>query len=210
MELRMMGNIPDQVVPVAAFDPALPLPAKDGMHFPGKEVGKNKGPDGEWYRLKKVFIFRFESGRRVCIDFEFDFDNLPPGDLPDDPVCRLYDQQLFRRIGFQEGRLNLGILVLFSYGQADFTPERPNFFLQGARETGKIKAISGPEKREIKVLRESVQSIKNPQGCPAVKSSLVEKLASPEPQKRNLLKELPKRPDGILHINRFVTLEQSG
>ena len=67
IKLWMVGDIPYEIVPVTGLDPALPLPAQDGMHLPGKEIGKQKGPDGERNGLKKVFIFRAESRRGVCV-----------------------------------------------------------------------------------------------------------------------------------------------
>jgi len=54
VELRMTGREPDEIVPVPALDPALPFPAQNGVHFPGKEVGQAKRPDGEGDRPQEI------------------------------------------------------------------------------------------------------------------------------------------------------------
>jgi hypothetical protein len=50
----IIGDEPNEVIPVTVLNPVLPTAAQDCMHFTGKKVRQNIGSDRERDRMEKI------------------------------------------------------------------------------------------------------------------------------------------------------------
>src|SRR5690348_16929845 len=106
MQLGVVGHIPYEVVPIAPLYAVLPSPAQDRMHLARKKVRQNIGTHAEGNWMQQKLIFSCKSRRRIGVDFETDFDDLPVRNLPQKRVVRFNHHQMLNGVGLQKGRLD--------------------------------------------------------------------------------------------------------
>ena len=104
MHLRMMGRVPNQVVPIPPFHPALPLPAENGVQFARKQVRQAVHAHAERDRLQQVPALGLEPARRIRIHLQFDLQRLARRKPAQQLIRGVDDEQLPIGVRLQEGR----------------------------------------------------------------------------------------------------------
>jgi hypothetical protein len=73
---RMAGRMPNEIAPVPALHPALPLPAQNRVQLARKKIGQPIKAQAQRNRLEQAPAFCFEPARGIRIRLDIDFQHL--------------------------------------------------------------------------------------------------------------------------------------
>ena len=143
--LRMTGRVPNEIVPIPPFDPALPLPAENGVQLARKQVGQPIDAQAERDRLEQVPALGLEPARRVRVHLQFDFQRLARRKPAKQFIPGIDGEQLPIGVRLQEGRLDPGSCGLLSRLEIDFEPETADLSQQGIAKRAQREGRAGPQ-----------------------------------------------------------------
>src|SRR4030043_954745 len=131
IQLRIIGDEPDKVIPIATLNPVLPAAAQDCMHFTGKKVRQNIGSDRERDRMKKIFNLCGKTRWRICINLYLDLKHLTFRESTKNLFPCLTGKKLLECVCLEEYRLHSPRSPSFFTIHSNFKAEAPHFCLKG-------------------------------------------------------------------------------
>ena len=106
IQMRVVGGVPDKIVPITTLDPVFPSAEEDRVHLAGKEIRERITPDGKRYRMQQIASLGTEAWRRVRIHLNFHFQHLSGCNLPHKILSGFNDQKFIAGVCLEEGRLH--------------------------------------------------------------------------------------------------------
>mgnify|MGYP007056171678 CR=1 FL=1 len=137
-------------------------------------------------------MFKGCKGRRICIDLEFDFDQLARRDGSGKSIIRIEQQNVLLRISLQKGGLDSGVHRLFPLFRLEVQAVGADFLFQRWQILAEIKALRRHQGK-VQIFGKAIQAIEDPQRCPSIEGCVLEKSRATQSAQYDLLNDLLDR-----------------